>query len=374
MARFTNLHDVGTALCDILQNRIDPALEILPAPPLENPAAAPESVRVTLLWVTPQPTHRNDPFEAGFDGTLEPAPLTLSGFYLVTTYGTDNQEVPVQAYNRLGQVLRVLANESFLNLPQPPVTNLGEGALGVVLIPMAADLMEKIYTPLQMRHRPWALFEVAPIQLLSLAPTEPSQYIVHPGGVHLADAQVAPPPIIDSITPARISQGGQIRLNALYSGTLENVRIGDTVIPPAALIVPTVGGPVLASLPPALTGTFDVSLRVDGVDSEPQTLQITDATVPSINALDILTHSMGVDLVISGQELIGSLEAVLWPESGIASPADVITLPLTGITPTQVTLTAASFAAASVQPGHYRISVRIAPQVFSPYIQVEVLP
>lgn len=376
MARFNRLHDASAALCEVLRNRIDSGLDILPAPPLENATAAAEAIRVTLLWVTPQPTHRNDAWEPRFDGVLEPPPLSLSGFYLVTTYGTTDTQEPEQAYNLLGQVMQVFDREPEIELPQLPAITLGEGRLGIVLVPTAADLMEKVYTPLQMRHRPWALLEVSPIQLRSLVPVGPERPLVRPGGIRLAPLDVTPPPAIVSIAPAIAGVERRLRLNAQYSGTLEHIRIGeDTVIDGGDLAVPEAEGPILFSLPATVRpGTYNVFLRVAGKSSVPHSLQVRPGTVASVDAPSSLTHSMGNDLMLTGRSLDSAIDAIIWPDHGIFSPLDVITLPLSVVTSTQVTVTAAELSAASIRPELYRITVRVSTHVFTPFVQLEFTP
>jgi hypothetical protein len=376
MARFNRLHDASTVVCEILRDRIDPGLEILPAPPLENATAPAEAIRITLLWVTPQPTHRNDIWETRFDGTLEPPPLSLSGFYLVTTYGTADNQEPEQAYNLLGQVLQVFDLEPEIELPQPPITDLGEGSLGVVLVPTAADLMEKIYTPLQMRHRPWALLEVSPIQLISLSPEGPQRPIVRPGGIRLAPLDVTPPPEIESFAPSIASVDSLLRLNARYSGTVEYVRIGDeTIVNGPALSIPEPGRVVLLTIPATVTpGTYDIFLRVNGVSSTAASVEIRPNNVPSVDAPSTLNHALGADLILTGRMLDGAMEVIIWPERGISSPADVIALPVSNVTSSQVTVTATALSAAAIQTLPYRLTVRVSLHVFTPFVQLEFTP
>lgn len=376
MARFNRLHDASTALCEILRNRIDPTLNILPAPPLENATAAAEAIRMTLLWVTPQPTHRNDVWEPRFDGVLEPPPLSLSGFYLVTAYGTADTQEPEQAYNLLGQVLQVFDREPEIELPQLPATALGEGSLGIVLVPTAADLMEKVYTPLQMRHRPWALLEVSPIQLRSLVPEGPERPVVRPGGIRLAPLEVTPPPEIVNLAPEIVRVEGRLRLNAQYTGALEQIRIGEnTIINGAGLSVPEPGGPVLFSLPASvLPGTYNVFLRVNGISSSPGSLQVRPITVPSVDAPSNLTHSRAADLTLTGRSLDDASEVIVWPEMGIFSPLDVVTLPVSEVSSNQVRVSAGVLGTAPLRNELYRLTVRVSAHVFTPFVQLEFTP
>jgi hypothetical protein len=375
MARFRNLHDVGVALSEILRNRIDPALDILAGPPLENPTAAAEAIRLTLLWVTPQPTHRNDDWVRDFDGTLLPPPLSLSGFFIVTAYGTTLAGEPEQAYNRLGHVLRVFDREPSIELPNPPATNRGNGLLGIVLVPTAADLMEKIYTPLQMRHRPWALLEVAPIQLESLEQPTLPQPVVRPGGLELNVVTMAAVPRIDSFSPALIGVGGRLRINATYVGTVTSVNIGGTILPAGALTTPQAGGPIFLSLPGTVQAdSYDVSITADGIASPSASLTVVGATVPGVDAPLLSTHSLAADLALTGRGLATAQQAIIWPAAGVASPNEVTAVALSGIGMTQLTLTSVALTAAHVRTGAHRIAIRLASNVFTPFVEVEFTP
>ena len=65
----------GRALAAHLRARIAPSLaDITAAPPIENPATQGEAIRISLLWVTPQPTHRNDPWYLSEDGQRRAPP------------------------------------------------------------------------------------------------------------------------------------------------------------------------------------------------------------------------------------------------------------------------------------------------------------
>ena len=375
MAVFGNLHDAGTVLADVLQDRIDPGLDVLAAPPIENAAAPGEAVRVSLLWVTPQPTHRNDDWQPNFEGRPVPPPVTLSGFYLVTTYGTTPDGQPAQAFNRLGQVLQVFDNEPRIELPQPPVTALGNGAVSVVHVPTAADLMEKIYTPLQMRHRAWALFEVGPIQLQSLEQIGAEQRIVHPGGVRLRELDTAARPLIRQITPGIAAVGSRMRMDAAYTGPIDGVRVGDTIIAPGALTIPTPDGPILFILPPAVTpGFYDVTLQAAGSISAPVSLEVRDAATPSLDAPAALTHSTAVDLTLTGRALGTTTEILIWPAEGVAAPNDIITFAVAGALANQVTVPAAALGAAGIRQIDYRVTARVSPHRFTPFVLSEFTP
>lgn len=368
MALFSNLHDVGTALSEILRARINPALDVLPGPPLQNPTGAAEAIRVTLLWVTPQPTHRNDPWEPRPDGQLTPPPLSLSGFYLATAYGTTPAHDPQQAYNLLGEVLRVLDAEPHIKLPNAEV-GVGQGAIGIKLVPTAADLMEKVYMPLQMPHRPWALFEVGPIQLVSRLGPRPEPALVHPGGIRLGEFAVGAPPEIESILPSPAGVGGRIRIDARYGGAAQAVRIGAVEIPAAAFVLTAQGGPIVLTLPRAVAaGEYDVSLRVASTWSQPVTLAVCDATVSSADAPAQFAHSIAANLVIDGRALAATTAVFAWPNAGVTSPVDVVTLAPGAVAAAQVTVPAAALAALAGRD--MRLALRVSPQRFTPFIRL----
>ncbi|HEV7876484.1 Pvc16 family protein [Bradyrhizobium sp.] len=372
MALFNNLHDVGTALSDILRDRINPMLEVLPGPPLQNPTGTAEAIRVTLLWITPQPTHRNDPWEPRPNGQLTPPPLSLSGFYLTTAYGTTPANDPQQAYNLLGEVLRVFDAEPRIRLPDPAAA-VGNGAIGITLVPTAADLMEKVYTPLQMPHRPWALFEVGPIQLVSRLQPGPEPALVHPGGIRLGQLTVGAPPEIESILPSPAGVGGRIRIDARYTGAAQAVRIGSEEIAAAAFVLAEPSGPIVLTLPPAVdAGEYDVSLRVAGTWSRPATLTIRDATVSSADAPAQLVHSVAADLVIDGRALAATTAVFAWPNAGVTSPADVATLAPGAVAATQVTVSAAALTALAGRD--MRLALRVSTHRFTPFIRLRFTP
>ena len=64
------------------------------------------------------------------------------------------------------------------------------GRLAVVQIPIEADLTEKVFATLQVSHRPWALFDVNPIQLTRAPQVVGDQAIVRPGGIRLDPIRV----------------------------------------------------------------------------------------------------------------------------------------------------------------------------------------
>ncbi len=389
MAVFENLHDVGLTLAGYLRRNLSPSLaDVLAAPPIENATGSAEALRVSLMWVTPQPTHRNDPWITGPDGQDQPPPVSLSGFYLVTAYGTTDGGEPSQAINRLGQAIQVFETSPTLELPladDPGTPEIdptpGTGRMTVVFVPTAADLMEKIYTPLQMRHRPWALFEVGPIQLSRLVEPRPGPDLVHPGGVRLGDVEPTAPPRILRALPARVRAGGRLMLETVEAGGALTLRIGGAEftfadVPAAAdeISRPDARGRVWATYPAAgPAADVDAVLRGTGIGSDPEPLTIEPDNTPGLDAPDT-PLSLGAALVLTGGNLSGAQRAFLWPDAGIRDPGEVIDLVPTAVAAGSVTLSAASLSAAGLRAIPHRVSLQLDTGLFTPYVLLEVVP
>ena len=177
MARFTNLHHVGEVLGATLSASLDPPLAaggVMVGPPLDNANSPSEHVRLSLMWVERQAGHESDPWEREADGTRTPPPLSLSAYYLVTCYGTNSLGDPERGHELLGSVLRIFHRDSRLELPLAALPGRGEGGLGVDLVQTRPELIEKLFAPLQLKHRPFALYEVGPVQLVS-RPSQPAE-------------------------------------------------------------------------------------------------------------------------------------------------------------------------------------------------------
>ena len=111
---FDDFHDVAQVLTEHLREETG-ILDIQPGQPRDVGGTTAPAVRLTLLYSTPQPGHRNDPLEQTAGG-LGPPPLSLSCFYLVTTSGTDADD-PVGAHHALGQVMGLFHDVPTLQLP-----------------------------------------------------------------------------------------------------------------------------------------------------------------------------------------------------------------------------------------------------------------
>ena len=388
MARVANLHDVGFALAGYLRRNLSPTLDdVMAAAPLENPLTPTESIRITLLWLSPQPTHRNDPWIVDDGGQSIPPPVSLSGFYLVTTYGVTDAGEPQQAYNRLGEVIQIFAVGPIdLPLPDNPATpevdpTPGEGLLTVTLIPTAADLMEKVFTPIQLRHRPWALFEVGPIQLQSRLNSETGPDIVHPGGIRLAGPTPISPFLITAVTPLRFRAGGRIRIETVEAGNAETLRIGkevfsftDSPATPNQIARPDARGHVFVTYPSgATTGDVDVALRAGHTVSDPFSVTVQNATTPGVDA-PTAGISIAAGLNLTGQGLAPTQRVVIWPDRGIQDPTEVINVAPDIATATTVTLQAATLTTQGVRPGRQRVSLLLGDNQFTPFVNVELLP
>lgn len=386
MARFINLHDAGRAIAAHVRAQLAPALaDVIAAPPIENPAVQGEAIRVSFLWVTPQPTHRNDPWLVGDDGQNRPPPVSLSAFFAVTAYGTSPAGEPEQALNRLGQAIQVIETDPYVELPIAATANNdavpGSGRLTLTLVPVAADLMEKIFTPLQMRHRPWVLVEAGPVQLDRLIAPLPAPDIVAPGGVRLTGPQPIARPAIVALHPAPLGAGRRILVETAQAADATELRIGAEVFafadPPLAagqIARPDAEGRVWATYPAAgATGALDAVLVGPGGGSERHPVTVTAQAFAALDA-PLQPLGLGADLVLTGAGLAAVDRVFLWPARGILSPAEVIELPPTTALAGQVSLDRAGLDAAGLRPIRYLAAVRVAANRFTPAVVVEVLP
>lgn len=342
MAVYGGLHEMAHSVTAYLRAQGGSLVSSNYGQPPENPVNSTEAVRVTLLWVTPQPTHRNDaPFRT-LGGLVEPTPLTLSAYLMFTTYGGEVD--PAGAYELLGRILRLFHETPVLSLP---IDGVGQGELTLSLVPTAADLMEKIFSPLQLKHRPFVLYEAAPIQLRpELNPTTGAPP-VKPGGVGL-DVRTRVRPSIVRVTPERQIRGGAVRIDLELGGSALGVlAIGGT----AVVATPIAGSRALRAIVPALLAESSAPLvvRTDpppGLWSEPVPLALLPTGAASIDALSSDASPLAAPLLLSGTGLAGATLALLWPDEAAPGAADVRELPLAAVSPTSVTIGAAALAAA----------------------------
>lgn len=385
MARFVNLHDAGRALAAHLKAGIAPTLgDIAAGPPIENATAQGEAIRVSQLWVTPQPTHRNDDWFIGDDGRRHAPPLSLSAFFAITAYGTSPAGEPVQAINRLGQALQVIETDPVIDMPIPASASIdpvpGEGRMTVTLVPVAADLMEKIFTPLQMRLRPWALVELGPVQLERLNPPLPAPDLVAPGGVRLEGPRPITRPAITGALPNPLGAGRRLRIETAEAANATELRIGaeslvfaDPPFGPGRIARPDALGRVFATCPPGIgAGALDIVLIAPEGGSERHPLSIT-AGRPALDA-PAVPLAPGADLVLTGNDLGETDRVFLWPARGILSPLEVIGLAPASVGPAQVVVGRAALDAAGLRPIPMLAALRMGPNRFTPAVPVEVAP
>lgn len=369
MGRFQNLSQVGLVLADVIESAIPAGTEVLLNVPLDNATAAAPAVRISLLWTSPQPGHRNDLPEREPDGTLAPPPPTLSAWYAVTTYGMTDEQDAIGAHDLLGQIIRAFHIQSTLELP---IDGLGQGRIHVAQVPIDPDLNEKIWGALQVRHRPWVLFDVGPIQVLRTDAPGAVQPLVHPGGIRLGPVDAAARPRIIRVSPEQVGVGGRVRLDATYTGAPTRVTVGQTRIIPPNIAALEDGGPVLVTLPGGVAeGAYDLTLTGAGnVASDAVTLTVLDATRVFLNAPATLRHSRANDLVLTGRNLgAGAVDVMFWPDTGVSVPTDVVTVSGTA-TGTDITIPSANLA--PLRNTTYRISFQFSTHGFTPYVLLEV--
>jgi len=369
MAVFNNLHQVGRNLVDLLLSRLA-VTDVQVGPPPDTGVSATESIRITLLWLTPQPGHRNDPPEMGAAGQVRP-PVTLSACYLISTYGSSGED-PIQAHNLLGQTLQVFHTVPVMELPDAIVPLTGEGRLAVVHVPTDADLMEKVYSSLQVGMRPWALVEVAPIQLRHLGANLPVHPVVRPGGVQLGPVEAMTPPSIERVTPSTARQNGVVRIDATYQG-VPSVAVGGAPLPPAAVTV--VGDAIFVDLATVGPNSYDVTLSAGSLTSLSAYLTVASPPAASVDAPNPGFHSMGSgDLALTGQDLAAADRVILWPDEGLAAPSEVVTLSPVVAAATSVSVAQAVVQAASLRPAVYRVTAGVGPHTYTPWVLLEMRP
>ena len=116
MADFLDLHDLAVVLAEHIREEVGIA-DVQAGVPRDVAATTEAAARITLLYTTPQPAHRNDPAEAQPDGARRFPPLALSCFYLVTTSGADGDD-PIAAHHALGRIMTLYHDTPALQLPR----------------------------------------------------------------------------------------------------------------------------------------------------------------------------------------------------------------------------------------------------------------
>jgi hypothetical protein len=384
MALFANLHHVSDVMTHVIRGHLSaqPLGGVNSGAPLDDPKTASEQIRVTLLWVTPQPTHRNDPWERTATGGLAPPPLTLAGYFLITTYGLGMDDEPVRAHELLGNVMQAFHTVPDVQLPLDELQERGEGKLSFVQVPAAADLMEKVYTPLQTRHRPWVLYEVAPIQLAMVAPATEAGPVVRPGGLRLdGGVAISGRPFITRVAPSQQAQGGLVRVDVeLHGRPLGRLRMGRLSIEPSEVTFLSQQALVF-TLPDPLSGdtvspgAWDLHVQTGDpavpptLISDPGQLVVLASDAATVDAPLFASHDVASALILTGRGLATAAELVMWPDRGMAEPAEIRSLAIVSATAGSIEVSAAALGAAALVPGiDYRLSVRIDTYRYTPYV------
>ena len=384
MADFNDLHDVAQVLTEHIREEVG-IVDVQPGVPRDAAATTEAGARITLLYTTPQPSHRNDPPESQPGGAVRFPPLALSCFFLVTTSGVDADD-PIAAHHALGRIMTLYHDRPALRLPLsdnpgvPPdaFSELGEGEIAVVQVPMVLDQIDKIWTSLDVQLQPWALFEVSPVQLVSQRDDTGPAPVVRPGGVGL-DVRAASRPVILRVTPDAVRQGGRARVDTI-PGTIESLAVGGVEVPAGdgSLVVGPGGTPLLLTLDDGglealAPGAQPLAVRASGLVSRRSVLRIAPAATPVIDAPAALTHDPGDDLVLTGANLADAQEAVLWPDVGVVAPTDVHSLPVTAVAGGTVTVpTAGGLATVPETRGPWRLTIRVGDHVYTPYVLLEL--
>jgi hypothetical protein len=381
-AIFSDLHDVSQVLTEHIREEIG-IVDVQPGSPRDVAATTEAAARITLLYTTPQQAHRNDPPERQTDGTRRFPPLALSCFYLVTTSGADGDD-PIAAHHALGQIMTLYHDTPSLELPLSDnpgadpgaFTELGEGVMTVVQVPMLLDQIDKIWTSVDVQLQPWVLLEVSPVQLVSLKGDLEPAPVVRPGGIDL-EVRAGTRPLLIRVTPEAVRPGGRVRIDAVLPGTVEAVTAGGVEVAAGdpLLVTEDGGAPLLLSLTGALAGlegaTVPLTIRAAGLVSRRGVLRLAPEGAPAVDAPPSISHDPSTDLVLTGANLAAADEAVTWPDAGVAAPTEVHTLALTGAAAGTVTIASSELDSLPAGRGPWRLTVRL-DQLFTPYVLVEL--
>jgi hypothetical protein len=387
-AFFDDLHDVAQVLTEHIREETG-VQDVQAGAPRDVTATTEPAARITLLYSTVQPGHRNDPAEAAAGGGLRAAPLSLSCFYLITTSGTDADD-PVGAHHALGQVMRLYHDVPMLRLPlsanpgSPPggFTDLGEGDLLVTQVPLTIEQIDHIWTPLSEQLQPWVLFEVAPVQLTSHLPETAARPVVRPGGIVL-DEPVGLRPVLLGMSPQPARPGGRVRLDLATAQAVDGlwvdglrISLADSALTIQASATSTTvlldlsrsGLSILAD------GGHTLSVSAGGLASRTTTLQL-DASATLLDAPADPRHDPGSDLDLTGGNLDGVHEVVAWPDRGIGAPSDVHSLAFVAGGPGALTVPSTGGLAGLPRAiRSWRIAARLTGQSYTPYVVLELVP
>ena len=385
-AQFNDLHDVSQVLTEHIREETG-VQDVQAGAPRDVTATTEPAARISLLYTTFQPGHRNDPLEGAPGGGMRSPPLSLSCYYLVTTSGSDSDD-PVGAHHALGQIMRLYHDVPTLRLPlsdnpgSPPgvFTDLGEGDLMVTQVPMTIEQIDHIWTPLTEQLQPWVLFEVAPVQLVSRVPDTLPAPVVRPGGIVL-DEPIGLRPVVLGVSPNPARPSGRVRFDVAAAQEIDgvwadalHVAVGDP-----ALTVSSSSGTTtvlldlsrsgLSALGP---GAHTVTISAGGLASRTTSLQLVDG-IPLLDAPEEPTHDPATDLTLGGGGLGAVHEVVVWPDRGIGAPTDVHPIPFVAGGPTAITVR--STGGLADLPGsitRWRLAARLTGQSYTSYVVLEL--
>jgi hypothetical protein len=382
MALFTNLHHVGEVMVQILEDNIVDPPTIQVGPPLEDGATQTEEIRITLLWVTPQPGHRGDKVELNATGQRVQPPMTLSVFYLITTHGsTATTQDPERAHELLGDVIRTFHSFPVVNLENLPDLP-GDGRLTFIQPPMTAEMMEHIYTPLGFKHRSWVLFEVSPVQLAHLTGPSLPGAMVRPDGIRLQGPDPFSEPEILRLVPQQQAEEGIVRLDVDFKGRpFAGVYIAGVFIPFPSTGIAEVhpGATYLVSLPEAATAgkVVDVRVQTGTLPSNPpkkfsntQQIGVLSGQFPSLDAPGV--KALNAVLVLNGRGLTGATDVFIWPDGPLADQDQVKEFPVNGALSGALVVTTQAAPNTQLTLGTYRAAVRFNTGSFTPYVLLEL--
>lgn len=386
-ALFNDLHDVAQVLTEHIREETG-IQDVQAGQPRDVGATTEPAARITLLYSTPQPGHRNDPLEPASGQGMRPPPLSLSCFYLVTSSGADSDD-PVGAHHVLGQVMGLYHDVPTLRLPlsanpgSPPgvFTDLGSGELSVIQVPVALDQIDHIWTSQTEQLQPWVLLEVAPVQLVSHLPDTAATPVVRPGGIMLEETVGLRPSVLGT-SPQPVRPSGRLRLEVTGAPEVDGVWVDELRITPgdAALTVATSASgttTVLLDLSKSglsvlTAGTHTLTVSAGGLASRTTTVQLLTGLV-LLDAPAEATHDPSTDLVLTGTGLGAVQEVVAWPARGIGAPTDVRSLPFVSGGAGQITVSSAGgLANLPAAITSWRLAAQLPGPDYTPYVALEL--
>ncbi|HND32329.1 MAG TPA: hypothetical protein PLA94_20135, partial [Myxococcota bacterium] len=220
--------------------------------------------------------------------------------------------------------------------------------------------VERVLSPLQVRHRPFALYEVGPVLLQHLAPPVAAPPLVLPGGPRVVGPSVLGALHLTGLYPTLSAAGGLLRLTGSWAA-LPQVRVAGQWRTPSAE-----GGDLLVSLPdPLAPGSYGVELWLAGQCSEVRSVRVD----PSLPSLDAPVAAPPGPLLLTGRQLGMVSRIAVWPEAGVRAPTDLrfvsATLTFGGLTVDLSGVPAGSWRLAAEWPSAGRTE-------YTPYIRLEL--